>query len=64
MQFAVANSSKMHKDRFCEGKIITNRNQIMNKAQLVEKIATDAEISKSQRQLSQALKQVKVLKIK
>ena len=47
MQFAVANSSKMHKDRFCEGKIITNRNQIMNKAQLVEKIATDAEISKA-----------------
>ena len=47
MQFAVANSLKMHKDRFCEGKIITNRNLTMNKAQLVEKIATDAEISKA-----------------
>ncbi len=37
----------MHKDRICEGKIITNRNLIMNKAQLVEKISTDAEISKA-----------------
>ena len=43
MQFAVANSLKMHKDRFCEGKIITNRNLTMNKAQLVEKIATEIE---------------------
>jgi DNA-binding protein HU-beta len=47
MKIAVAKPIKMHNYKVCEGTIIKNRNLEMNKAQLVEKIATDAEISKA-----------------